>query len=138
MKKFFFFFLIIGAVSACRGPKAEDKKPELYANNSPRLTDLKFVQRRVDFGVVTKDTILCARYDFINTGKDSLIINYVAPDCSCTGYELSKKEIAPNDSAYILLKLSTKDKAGPVEIYSTVAANTQTKLYSLQILADVR
>jgi hypothetical protein len=80
---------------------------------------------------------LTARYPFVNIGSKLLTISEINPDCTCTGYYLSKKTIHPGDSAYILLKYSTRGKFGESKVYATVSANTRTRLYSLEVVANV-
>jgi hypothetical protein len=143
--KFEYSFLVFSIAAAsllnCSGSGKEGlrdkKKHERFDHSATHASELKFLKRRIDFGTVKQDTILSARFDFINTGTDSLIIDDILPDCSCTSHSLSSKVVAPSDSGYIVLNMSTKHKSGKVKVYSTVAANTPTHLYSLEILADV-
>lgn len=102
------------------------------------LTELKFLNRIIDFGDVSNDTLLQAKYTFINTGAKRLIIDFVNPDCTCTDFYLSKDSLKPKDSGYVLLKFSTNGKAGEQKVHATVSANTSIKLYSLEIIANVK
>jgi len=110
----------------------------LSPKDSVQLTDLRFLTKRVAFKDVPEDTLLTAKYTFVNTGQKALFITDISPDCSCTGYVLSKKMVPPNDSGYVLLKYSTKDKFGESKVYVTLSANTPVKLYSLEIVATIK
>ncbi|HUN01213.1 MAG TPA: DUF1573 domain-containing protein [Niabella sp.] len=118
-------------------------KSKLSNNNnkvrkdSSQTAQLEFLNRRIDFGKVSNDTTLSGRFSFVNTGKKDLLIYEVVPDCSCTSFELSKKQIKPGDSAYIILNMATLHKFGETKIYSTVTANTPERIYSLEIIANV-
>ena len=127
-------FLIL-TYSCHQTPKLAAKEVE---NDSSKMTDVKFLEQRAIFESVPPDTLLIARYNFINIGKHDLYIDDISPDCSCTGYLLSKRKVSPGDSAYIVLKYSTKEKFGYSKVYATVSANTPTRLYSLEIAASVR
>ena len=81
--------------------------------------------------------VLYAKYFFKNIGKNNLIIKYVNPDCICTGYSLSNDTISPGDSAYIELQFKTENKLGQQKIFTTVSANTDTKMYALIFKANV-
>jgi hypothetical protein len=102
------------------------------------LTDLRFLKKRIDFNAVSRDTVLIAKYPFINIGKKDLVIQEIDPECTCTGYTLDKKRIQPGDTGYIILRYPTKDKVGEAKAYATVTANTATKIYSLEIVALVK
>lgn len=129
-------FLIMVGLSACVDTKKEHKK-ELAPKNIP-LTEAAFVNRIQDFGVLPQDTTVSAEFYFKNTGKNKLIVDYVNPDCTCTGYELSKDTIAVGDSAFIRLDFNTKHKYGKQKIYTIVSMNTREELYKLMFTADVR
>jgi hypothetical protein len=98
---------------------------------------LTILNKTVDFGDVKPDTILTAKFFFVNSGKREVEIEYVNPDCSCTSYSLSKKVIYPADTAYVELSLNTANKYGKTKIYSTMKANTFVGMYKLTIIANV-
>ena len=124
--------------NACKHvTKAAAKFPDPESDSS-HFAELKFLQHKIDFGSVPGDTLLTGKYNFLNPSRDTLIITSVNPDCTCTGYTLSRERIPPNDTGFILLKVSTKNKSGAVVLYSTITANTATRLYSLKMMANVR
>jgi hypothetical protein len=108
-----------------------------YINDTSR-TEIRFITRIVSFGIVPRDTLLTAKYPFINVGTNKLVIKYVSPDCLCTGVYVNKKVILPKDTGFILLKFSTKYKSGEEKIYATVCANTTSKLYGLELVANIK
>ncbi len=141
MKNKLLFLIYLTCFVSCKQKqkKFQQSKGEIQFNHlRVDSSDLKFTNTRVDFGIVSKDTLLSGKFEFKNTGTDTLIIKNVIPDCSCTSFNLSKSHISPGDTASITLNMSTKHKFGPVEVYSTVEANTRTRLYSIEILADVK
>lgn len=101
------------------------------------LTSMEFRERVVDFGRVSADTLLCATFVARNTGAKPLVIYYVNPDCSCTGYTLSKPVVQPGDTLSIVLKLDTRHKSGLHRLYTIVRANTEDQLYRLMLKAEV-
>ncbi|MDR0560488.1 MAG: DUF1573 domain-containing protein [Prevotellaceae bacterium] len=42
----------------------------------------------VNFGNIHSDTVLKAKFLFVNSGVETVEIEYVNPDCTCTGYSL--------------------------------------------------
>jgi len=115
--------------------KKEVKKIECHID---KLTSMSFDRKYVNFGSVPQDTILKARYNFYNTGKEILYIKYINPDCTCTSYVLSKDSIVPRDSAFIELLFDTKHKFGKNKIYTIVCTNTNARLYKLTFNAFVK
>lgn len=111
-------------------PKGNER---IYRDNA----NLEFRNKIFDFGKVNQDTLLSAKYYFSNISDDSLIIYYVNPDCICTEYSISNDTIMPGDSAFIKLTLNTSNKSGEQKIYSTVCANTKTRMYCLILKANV-
>jgi hypothetical protein len=128
-------YLIVFAFSSCL------KNSNINEKQNPKidsLADLRFVNSRADFGLVSGDTLLKGKYVFVNTSKHILKIIAITPDCSCTSFSTNKSTINPQDSAYIILQVATKNKSGIVDLYATVSANTPAKLYILKLAANVK
>lgn len=100
--------------------------------------ELVIRKRTIDFGVVSADTLLQARYYLINNTDSIIVINYVNPECSCTGYKISNYHIEPRDSVYVDLELNTKGTYGEQKIYTILRAETETKMYKLILKANVK
>ncbi|MFP4022932.1 MAG: DUF1573 domain-containing protein [Thiohalospira sp.] len=133
----FFTILIFGLLSSCSNTTDKDKKNNVIQSNV-KTTNLKFNNKYVNFGKLSVDTLVTARFDFKNTGSNPLIIYHVNPDCSCTDFYLSNDSVNPGDSAYIELVLNTEGKFGYQKIYAVVEANTKAKLYKLTLEADIQ
>jgi len=129
---FFISFIFLSCTSNNRSTDVT-----VDTSNKLALTDIKFLNRRVDLGSVSDDTLLTAKYSFVNIGNYPLFIDYVSPDCTCTGYYISQRRILPKDTAYILLKLATKNKYGNEKLFAVVSTNTLQRLYSLELLANI-
>ena len=133
-------FLMLFFISACnkKGQITDNSQSiEMGQISKEGLSEMKFINKRFDFGDVSNDTLLIADFNFVNIGNNDLIIKYVNPDCTCTGFFLSNDTICPGDTAIIQLQLNTEDKHGFVKIYSTVRANTLTRFYKLTLTANV-
>lgn len=128
---------ILLLVAACRNQAAEGEPIPEQVQTDTAYSEIKFINKKIDFGTVTGDTLLTAKYDFINTSNNPLIIYTVWPDCTCTGHYLSNDTISPGDSAYILLKMKTEGKEGATRIKATVKTNTKSQFYQLVLSAFV-
>ena len=125
------FFIVILSSIMCWMVVAQSPKQQGSGGK------LKFLNKVHDFGTIYRDTILSAKYTFVNVGTEPVRIESVHPDCQCTKYELSRPELMPGDSAYITLFLNTENKLGPQRIYSVVKADTYERMYKLTLLVDV-
>lgn len=101
------------------------------------LADVKFATKRHDFGELSRDTVVEVLFPFKNISDNNLIVDYVDPDCTCTGYELSKDTIPPGDSATIKITFNTEHKYGQQKIYVITQMNTEIELYKLMFIANV-
>ena len=139
INRFTIFLCFVLLVSCYYNYDGNDQKKNkarlLYTTDT--LADATFLNKIVDFGEVTGDTILTAKYILKSSGVHDLVINYVNPDCSCTNYSLSKDTIMPGDSAIILLEFSTKERLGPQKIYATVSTNTLDRFYKLILKVNI-
>lgn len=114
-----------------------DASAPAAAGDTTPLATLRFDTRTIDFGNVPSDTLLATRFVLRNTGDYPLVVYYVNPDCSCTGYTLSKPVARPGDTLSIALRLSTRHKIGRQKLYTVVRANTAEQMYRLLLKADV-
>ncbi|QIL41610.1 DUF1573 domain-containing protein [Pedobacter sp. HDW13] len=92
-----------------------------------------------DFKSIGKQDSVAGEFLIRNSGNDDLIIENIAPSCSCTIIGFEKKAIPPGKSA--LVKFVYK----PVPAYDTgkvlkeivLQANTEERLYVLKIIGSV-
>jgi hypothetical protein len=122
-------YLLIIAVVLCIGVFSQ--------NNTSNEKRLKILNKTVDFGDVTSDTILTAKFYFVNTGTKEVIISSVNPDCTCTGYSISKDVLSPSDTAYVELRLNTEHKCGHIKLCAAMKTDTHTKMYKFTIIANM-
>ena len=129
--------ILLLSFNACQEKKPEHKEIASSQKNG-LLTKVSFINKYQDFGILSNDTTVSAKFHFKNTGKNKLIVDYVDPDCTCTGYRINKDTVETGDSAFIRLDFNTKHKYGKQKIYTIVSMNTQEKLYKLMFTADVQ
>ena len=108
---FFFFWKLISkkddVVTKLESRVVEDT----FCKQLP-LTEVRIKNKVVKLNAVRTGEKVTARYVLYNTGNNPLFIEYVNPDCSCTGYEVSDSITFPGDSLQIMLKFDTTGKAG--------------------------
>ena len=101
------------------------------------LTNLRIKEKIIKLNAVKAGEMATACYTLYNTGKNPLFVEYVHPDCSCTGYEVNDSLAIPGDSLQIVLKFNTKGKVGVNFMNAVVRANTSTALYKLGFVVNV-
>jgi len=91
-----------------------------------------------DWGDVNqKDSPLKADIKIFNEGDDTLKINRVNPMCGCTTAPLSKKSIAPGDSAILKVTLNIKHYEGDVTKSIIISSNSRSPELHLKLKANV-
>lgn len=139
--RFIFPFIVISCFNNSPNKITSDNLgseiPDVLNSNLTTKTSLKFKNQTFDFGNVKNDTIINARYYFINTGEEPLIIEILSPDCSCTNSKVSSKITLPNEKGYIELILDTSEKSGSQLIGAIVKFNTEQEFYKLSLEGNV-
>lgn len=119
------------------GCESKRDQPDAPAIAPSNYSDITFNSKIIDGGTVNEGDTLVGEFIFSNSSLSTLVIDYVNPDCICTTYSLSKKELKPGESGSIKLVLDTKGKSGPQKIYAVVKANTKSKFHRLILKADI-
>lgn len=120
MKKFY-VFLLLTFLCSCTKKKSE----------------LKLLNYSYDFGIIKKDSIYQGKIIIKNTGNDTLKIQKISPDCSCTNAYSTKKLILPNDTCLVKFTYNTYHKISRQENFIIIIANTDSIFHLLQIKAFV-
>jgi hypothetical protein len=91
-----------------------------------------------DFGRITPDRKVAAKYHLTNTGNAFLSITQVRPSCGCTYTMLGKWSLAPGESTDIEAMFDPKGNKGPVRKSIEVVCNDpNTPNVTLSLEADV-
>jgi mono/diheme cytochrome c family protein len=79
-----------------------------------------------DFGKIEQNSLAKTFFVIGNSGKDTLEIFSANPSCGCTVSALSKKRIAPGDTAHLGIQFDPHNKAeGPVTKTISVVSNSK-------------
>lgn len=113
------------------------KEQQITYNQEQQITKIKFSCKKIDFGNVSNDTILKAKYYIYNTGNSKLKILSVNPDCSCTKYFLSKDSVSAGDSTLLELIYDTNNRFGEQELFTILEMNTPEKLHMLSFKLNI-
>ncbi|QHI38412.1 hypothetical protein IMCC3317_38050 [Kordia antarctica] len=140
-KNTFYVLLFFISLISCNEEvkKTETPKESIIAKESEEKSYplLKFSKKVFDFKTISEGEILKADFKFNNPSKDTLRIEYVNPECTCTTYELSSYTIPPNEDGFITLTYDSDNRVGKNTSYTIVKANTKTKFYKLTLRVTV-
>lgn len=144
MKKLAYLFLI-AAISACQSENNNGEVTSRLAQDGTNdyveveitNTTLKFSKMEHDFGNVMVGEDYTFKFIVTNTGKHPLIIEDAKASCGCTVPDKPKQPIAPGKSDEIVVTFSPKPGQGVTSKTVTVTANTDPKITTLTIKANV-
>lgn len=134
MKTHIYTLFIITSFIGC---KQESSNVPIEETSSQSLAEVVFLEQFVDKGKVKKGVDIEHEFKFVNTGTDTLKLDYLNADCKCSEAYFSDSTILPNDTAYVFIKIDTHDKAGLTKLGATLSTNTRDKLYRVTIQADI-
>lgn len=90
--------------------KRQYKEDSGFSDRTYSLTTVYFNDSAEDLGKIKSDTIVTRDYIIRNTGKDSLHVLFVSPDCNCTGYRLSSESVSSSDSITLSIDIDMQNK----------------------------
>lgn len=73
-----------------------------------------------NFGEVKQNSVVMHRFEFTNSGKDTLHIGTVRTSCGCTAAMVSAAAIAPGATGTIEAKFNTRGRKGPQQKSITI------------------
>lgn len=146
MKKLMFLFLL-GGLTACqsenKSAQEEEVKSKLVLSSSEEgevdngTTTLSFDKMEHDFGKVRIGQDYTYKFKVTNTGKSPLVIEDAKASCGCTVPGKPTEPIAPGKTDEIVVTFSPKPGQGVTSKTITVTANTDPKITTLTIKANV-
>lgn len=103
------------------------------------LTSVRLIGDRQDIGTVNSDMIISRDVIIINEGPEMLKVEFVDPDCNCTGYTLTPaNEAAIGDSLKLTLTIDMEHKkVGKFMLNTVVGMNTADRLHRIAIEGEI-
>lgn len=107
--------------------------------NAPRF---KFKEGNMhDFGTLTPGDIVKHRFEYVNMGKDPLVIVNISTSCGCTIPEWTKEPVKAGEKGVITIQFTSEGQHGAFEKEISVQSNAATagefeKLYIKGIVAE--
>jgi hypothetical protein len=139
------FLLVVTALSACKSESNNDEFSSRLAQDGTEnlvetesgTTTLSFNKMEHDFGNVVVGEDYTYKFVVKNTGKNPLIIEDAKASCGCTVPDKPDQPVKPGQSDEIVVTFSPKPGQGQTTKSITVTANTEPKITTLTIKANV-
>ncbi|MBI1183045.1 DUF1573 domain-containing protein [bacterium] len=145
--------LAIVALTACDAKKSDDNNnqsegvsAEVISESNPhsasgdanlqKTADIKWDEKRHNFGKVHYQQKVLYNFQFTNTGETDLLIVDAQASCGCTTPEFSKEPIKPGERGSITVGFKSSAE-GPFSKQITVTANTSPDKHALYISGEV-
>jgi hypothetical protein len=106
------------------------------STSNPNAAEFEWVSDVYDFGKIPQNVPATARFEFVNTGKEALIITDVQRTCGCTNTEWTKEPIAPGQKGYVTAVYNAAAEGGFTKAI-TVMSNAQTPTVKLTFKGTV-
>jgi hypothetical protein len=130
MKKIFSIFAFIAVSTAINAQTA------VSSATNPNAPEFQWVSDVYDFGKIPQGIPTEARFEFVNSGKEALIITDVQKTCGCTKTDWSKEPIAPGQKGWIIAEYNAAAE-GAFTKAITVMSNSKTPSLKLTFKGTV-
>lgn len=105
--------------------------PDAVIADNPNAPEFQWMEETHDFGTIPQGIPVSNKFEFVNTGKEPLIVSNVQKTCGCTVTDWTKEPIAPGQKGFVMAQFNAA-KEGPFTKAITVQSNAKTpsvKLY---------
>jgi hypothetical protein len=93
---------------------------------------LVWKSEEVNLGKISQGKPVTVKFEFTNTGKETVIISNVATSCGCTVADYSKEPIPPNKQATITATYNAANIGDFTKAITVTFANNETKILNIK------
>jgi hypothetical protein len=101
----------------------EEFFPELSAEEREKAPRLALTETTLDMGHFSSSNAVEKQISISNTGKKTLSIRYIQPNCQCMVATVDKSNLEPGKSAVLTVRLDPKDRRGTQQKFITLYSN---------------
>ena len=122
---------------------AQDNKMSAPATNLPasavdkNAPDLKFDIETYDFGTIKQGDKVTHDFDFVNTGKEPLVISQATGSCGCTVPQWPKEPVTKGSKSTIHVEFNSTGKMGMQDKTITITSNSKSGQKILHLKGNV-
>lgn len=104
----------------------------LYEFTGDNAFALVWKSEQVDLGKIPQGKPVTVKFEFTNTGKETVIISNVATSCGCTVADYPKSPIPANGKATITTTFNAAALGAFTKAITVTFANNETKVLNLK------
>jgi hypothetical protein len=129
----------IKATKSASIPAAINAKDSLKKANEAleNKAEISFSKDTHDFGTINEGPVVNYEFNYMNTGKEPLILENVHASCGCTTPDWSTKAVLPGESGVIKVSYNTQGRIGGFNKTIFIKSNAKTVNKELYILGTV-
>lgn len=123
---------------------AQDNKMSTPAAGAPAIStenknapDFKFEIETYDFGTIKQGDKVTHDFDFVNSGKEPLIITEAHGSCGCTVPQWPKEAVAKGAKSTIHVEFNSTGKMGMQDKTVTITSNSKSGQKVLHLKGNV-
>lgn len=105
-------------------------------SSNPNAPSFEWINNSFDFQNIPQGVPTTASFEFVNTGKEPLIITDVQKTCGCTNTEWPQEPIMPGQKGTIKAEYNAANE-GPFNKSITVQSNSSTPIVKLSFKGTV-
>jgi len=132
-------FLFIAAANAQdnKGQAPASTAPAVAAPENKNAPDFKFEIETYDFGTIKQGDKVTHDFDFVNSGKEPLIITEAHGSCGCTVPQWPKEPVGKGAKATIHVEFNSTGKMGMQDKTVTITSNAKSGQKVLHLKGNV-
>ena len=136
MKKAIMFASLLFFVVSTNAQESKSTTPATIQENK-NAPEMKFEVESYDFGTIKQGDKVTYDFNFVNTGKEPLIISNAQGSCGCTVPQWPKEPIAKSAKGTIHVEFNSAGKMGMQDKTVTITSNSKNSTVVLHLKGNV-
>ena len=124
-------------VAATAFAQEEKKQLNNIGNENTNQGEFKFNETEFDFGTIKQGDKVTKDFEFVNSGKEPLIISEAHGSCGCTVPQWPKEPVAKGAKAVIHVEFNSTGKMGMQDKTVTITSNAKSGSKVLHLKGNV-
>lgn len=134
-----FGFLLATGVAMAQAPAAVNAGAAQMANQAPvaatsslNSEDMYFKYPVHDFGTIQEGPAAEYEFEFVNNGKEPIVISNVGASCGCTTPSYSKEPVLPGKKGKVKASYNTQGRVAPFTKTINITSNAGVKVLTIK------
>lgn len=101
-------------------------------NGGLTIENMYFSKSVHDFGTIPEGPAAEVEFEFVNTGKEPIIISNVSASCGCTTPSYSKDPVLPGKKGTVKASYNTQGRVAPFTKTISITSNAGVKVLTIR------